>query len=420
MPSALRSLGGAVSVFLLLCTNAFAQEPPLSLKDLIDEALKSNPEIQAAEAKASAMSERISQAGSLPDPILSTGYQNGGFNGYTYGESVDSWWTFSLSQTFTYPGKLPLQEEAATFEAQAERANAEFVKRQVVGRVSEAYYDLSLTTKELDLTQARKPLASRLEEAALARYASGVGSQGEVIMAQVEKYMLIEKEEMAKRKKESIEAMLRREIGRKTTDQFGRVAENPPTRFNHSLDEILEKAKTHSPELIMQENLIQASEKKALRSKKEALPDVTLMGSYFNRGNGFDNMWALTASVPLPIFYKRKQGAGISEAAWNLATARRNLDAARFKTESEIRDNFAMIRASDRIMELYKSALIPKARQDIDAALAQYASGRIDASTTLAKLKAPFDYELTAWQQYVEREKAIARIKVFTGDMEDK
>ncbi len=36
----------------------------------------------------------------------------------------------------------------------------------------------------------------------------------------------------------------------------------------------------------------------------------------------------------------------------------------------------------------------------------------------LAKLKAPFDYELTAWQQQVLREKAIARIKALTGDLE--
>jgi len=79
-----------------------------------------------------------------------------------------------------------------------------------------------------------------------------------------------------------------------------------------------------------------------------------------------------------------------------------------------------MIRASERVMELYKNALILKARQDIDTALAQYASGRIEAASALAKLKAPFDYELTSWQQYVEREKAIARIKVFTGAMEDK
>jgi len=406
-------------LLLLRAGPVCGQDNPAYLKDLIDEALKNNPEIQAAEAKASAASLRILPSAALPDPVLSTGYQNGGFNGYTYGKSVDSWWTVSLSQTFAYPGKLPLQEEAATYEARAEKASAELVKHQVAGRVSEAYYDLFLVNKDLSLIQARKPLLAKIEEATLARYSSGVGSQWEVTMAQAEKYMLQEKEELARRKKDSIEAMLNREIGRGTAVSFGETPEPTPTPFSRSLDDILEMSHSRSPELAMQQSLIQASEKRALRSRKEAYPDVTLMGSYFSRGNGYDDMWALTASVPLPLFYKRKQGAGIGEADLNLETARKDLDTARLRIESEIRDNYAMIRAADRVLELYQKALIPKARQDIDTAFAQYSSGRIDAAAMLTRLKTPFDYELTQWQQFVEREKAIVRIHVVTGDLED-
>jgi outer membrane protein TolC len=420
MSSFTRSLGGLACILLLLCTPALAQDPSVSLNDLIDEALKNNPEIQVADAKAASASERISQSASPADPMLSVGYQNGGFNGYTYGDSQDSWWMMSLAQTFPFPGKLSLQEDSSTLEAQAEKATAERVKREVIGRVSEVYYDLILATKELDLIQARRPLLSQLEQAALARYAAGAGPQEEVIMAQTEKYMLIEKEEMAKRRIESIKAMLNREIGRRASTSIGHPLDAPPTPFQYSLEELLERANTEAPELVMQQRSIQASEKKLSRSRKEALPDVTLSAAYFSRGNGFDDMWALTASVPLPVFYKSKQGAGITEAAWNLAATRNELDGTKLKIESDIRDNLAMIRASERVMELYKNALILKARQDIDTALAQYASGRIEAASALAKLKAPFDYELTSWQQYVEREKAIARIKVFTGAMEDK
>jgi hypothetical protein len=71
-------------------------------------------------------------------------------------------------------------------------------------------------------------------------------------------------------------------------------------------------------------------------------------------------------------------------------------------------------------MQLYRKALLPKSRQATDAALASFSSGRLEASMALVKLKAPFDYELTAWQQQVQREKAIARIKAMTGDMEAK
>jgi outer membrane protein TolC len=142
------------------------------------------------------------------------------------------------------------------------------------------------------------------------------------------------------------------------------------------------------------------------------------MGKYSSRGGGLEDMAELTFSVPLPLYYKNRQAPGISEASWMNASAQKELEASKFKAASEIRDNLAMIHAADRIMQLYRNALIPKSRQVIDAALASFSSGRMEASMALAKLKAPFDYELTAWQQQVLREKAIARIKALTGDLE--
>ena len=216
------------------------------MKDLIDEALKNNPEILSAEAKAASASERISQSASPADPMLSVGYQNGGFNGYTYGESQDSWWTLSLAQTFPFPGKLSLQEDASTFDAQAERATAETMKREVMGRVSEAYYDLVLTDQRARSHPGTKALSHQLEEAALARYAAGAGPQEEVIMAQAEKYMLIEKEEMAKRRIESIKAMLTGKSAVGATAPIGRPVETPATPFHYTLEELLEKASTQA------------------------------------------------------------------------------------------------------------------------------------------------------------------------------
>ena len=95
------------------------------MEDLIAKALNNSPEIKAAEAKAAAAAQKAPMEGSLMDPMLSVGYQNEGFKQYTYGESVDAQWMFSLAQTFPWPGKLTLQEEAAVLEAEAENASAD-------------------------------------------------------------------------------------------------------------------------------------------------------------------------------------------------------------------------------------------------------------------------------------------------------
>lgn len=410
---------GIVAIFLAVIPPVlFAQD--LILTDLIATALQNSPEIRAAEARATAMSQKVFMEGSLMDPMLSLGYQNEGLKEYNYGETPDAQWMFSLEQTFPWPGKRSLQEEAALLTAEAEQASAEMVRREVVLKVTQAYHDLVLITKELDLIQARMPLVSQMEDIALKRYAAGTLTQDEVLMAQAEKYMLQEASVMAVSRKESAEAMIRQAMGSADAAPLGRPSEPMPTVFTYTQDELVERVKRESPEIRMKEKLMLASAKRLERSRKEALPDVTVMGKYSSRGGGMEDMAELTFSVPLPLYYTSRQAPGISEASWMNAVTQRELEASRFKAASEVRDNLAMIQASERIMQLYRHGLIPKSRQAIDAVLASFSSGKLDASMALNKLRAPFDYELTAWQQQVLREKAIARIRAMTGDMEAK
>lgn len=77
-----------------------ASAEDLDLDKLIVEVLSGNHEIIAAQTKAETSEFRIPQAATPPDPMLSVGYQNEGFQRYTYGEEQGAQWMLSLSQTF--------------------------------------------------------------------------------------------------------------------------------------------------------------------------------------------------------------------------------------------------------------------------------------------------------------------------------
>jgi hypothetical protein len=47
--------------------------------------------------------------------------------------------------------------------------------------------------------------------------------------------------------------------------------------------------------------------------------------------------------------------------------------------------------------------------------MAGYSAGRVEAITVITRLKALLDYETLYWAQFVEREKAIARIEAVAG-----
>ncbi|HWC00425.1 MAG TPA: TolC family protein, partial [Bryobacteraceae bacterium] len=96
--------------------------PPLDLRDLIRETLQNNPEVLAAQKRYEAARQRPTQASSLPDPMVSLGYNSVGnpLPGAGLGREVLANVGVMVSQEVPFPGKLKLQGEMASKEAQAE------------------------------------------------------------------------------------------------------------------------------------------------------------------------------------------------------------------------------------------------------------------------------------------------------------
>ena len=393
---------------LLLGNSSFAQE--LKLSDLIDEALKNNPDIRASQAKVEAAKYRIPQVKSLPDPMVTVGYQNVGLSRYSYGDYPESQWMFTASQMFPYFGKRALKGEMAERDAESLQAMDEALRLRTIARVKELYYDLFLSYKNIDVLRDKADLFLRIEETALARYKAGKSPQQEVIMAQTEKYMLFEKEEMFRQKILSTEAMLRATIGRESKSPLGRPAEPSPSPFDPDMDRVLKKAYEQSPEIKSRERMVEAAKAKLAMSKKEYYPDVTVGASVFPRGGEFQEIWGLTATFNIPVYSKTKQSPGVQEANASVFQARHELDSMNYTIAAAIQDNYSMLRAADKLMDLYKNGLIPKTYQDFELALSGYSTGRIEAIVVITRLKTLLDYDILYWGQFVEREKAIARL----------
>jgi outer membrane protein TolC len=409
-------------IYFLLFTFHFslsfsANANDLTLTDLIEEALRNNPELLISETKVAALGYKVPQAKTLPDPMFTFGYQNEGLNKITMGDEPDSWGILSLSQTFLFPGKLALKGEMAAKDMEGQKAMYQVTRLKIVATVKQLYYDLFLAHKNIDILQESAKFFERIEDAATARYSSGMGSQQEVIMAQTEKYMLLEKEAMQKQRIEILSGMLNTTVGRHANDPLGRPANLTQTTYAYSVDELIQKAKTGSPEIRSKEKMVEAADARVKMAQKEYYPDFTIGASYFPRTKGLQDMASLTAAINIPIFYKTKQDQALLEASANLLGAKRELTSTEFMLSSAIKENYSMAQTGEKLMTLYKDGVAPKIRQDFQLALSGYATGKTEAITAISRLKALLDTELLYWAQFVEREKAIARLEALTGEI---
>jgi outer membrane protein, heavy metal efflux system len=399
---------------MFIAPYAFADD--LKLEELIEEALKKNPELLAYESMVTASTYRVPQSKSLPDPMFMFGYQNEGWRRYTYGEMLGAQWMFSASQTIPFPGKLSLKGEMSERESESLRASYESARLKTILKVKELYYNLFLMYKQIDLIQDKAVLLKQVEDAAVARYSAGMGSQQEVLMAQTEKYMLIEKEEMLKQKVQSLEAMLNTTTGRDVNAPLGRPLDLLSAESDYSMDTMIKTAMEKSPEIKLRDKMIAAAEAKVRIMQKEYIPDFTISAGYSNRAGGqFEDMWSLTTTMNIPLYYKTKQKQAVLEAESSLTVTRHELEGTKLMISASIRDNYSMMKSAETLMRLYKNGLIPKTRQDFEMSLAGYMTGKVEAITVITSLKSLLDYEFLYWGQLADREKAIARIEAVSG-----
>lgn len=428
----------AVAVCVLpAAMTASAQE--MDLRSLVSEALKNNPDLAAAQSRIESARHRVPQASALPDPSVSVGYTNSpSLQKYTFGDDFDSVWATSLSQQIPFPGKLIQKRNVASKDVEVIRAQLAALRLQTVSKVKELYYDLFLAHRTADLLEDRVKLFDQVEKAALARYASGLGDQRDAVMAQSEKYMMLERLEMSRQKIGVLETQLNAQLGRDVLTPVGKPAEPVITPYGRSLNELLAKASFDAPDVKTGQKSLEKAQAKVSAAKQEFFPDITLAAGYARKGfktsqgqpqsqdssssNGptpqkqnWEDMWSGTVSLTIPLWFWVKQSEGLKESKADLSEARHVLESARNMAASAIRENYLQVTSADRLIGLYKAGTIPKSRQDFELAAAGYAGGKGDIAGVVTRLKGLVDSEISYWGIVAEKQKAEARLESVTG-----
>jgi len=162
---------------------------PTSLTELLAEAEKNNPQIEAARQNWHAAKQVPTQVSTLPDPQFTLQHLSVGsprpFAGYT--NSDFAYIGLGVSQDIPYPGKLKLRGEIAKREADVSQQQIESMRRAVIAEVKAAYFQLAYLSKTLAILESDGELLKQIEQVADARYRSGMGTQQDILQAQLQR-----------------------------------------------------------------------------------------------------------------------------------------------------------------------------------------------------------------------------------------
>jgi len=395
--------------------HAVDQNPPepLVLSDLIQEALARNPEIVAARQQREASLQRIPQARSLEDPTLSVHWWNFP-QSFNLGRADNT--IIGLSQKFPFPGKLALREAVASRSAEVTEQALRAKERDLIARVKQAYYDLFLAQKAIQIHHEQIDLLKQFVEIATAKFRAGTGSQVDVLKAQVELSSLHQQLPVLEQGRDTAQAKLNQLLDR--DPRFPLASPQPPGegRFDKDLDDLYQVATTARPELKAADLEVQRNVQSHALAQRQYYPDFDVAFQRFQNFQANDGFGAyLGMTLPFAFWTKPKYDAAVQEAAAAIAVARADLQTLENVTRFQIRDLLAKVRASWEVAVLYKTTVLPQAQQGVEAARAGYRTGRTGFLDLIEADRAWRGFQLEFYRALVEREHRLAELEQVIG-----
>ena len=280
--------------------------------------------------------------------------------------------------------------------------------------MKQAYYRLYYAYAGLDVLDRDRQLLQNLLRITEARYSVGRAAQQDVYKAQTELSIIDTRTVQLEREKGAREAEINSLLNRPPNSPLGRPAEFQPQEFVTTIEELYSDARTNAPMLRREEKMIQRSELAVNLARKEYYPDYAISGGYFNQGS-MPAMYQFRVDFKLPAYFWRKQRAGVTEQALDLAQSRRNYEATNQSLFFRIKDDYLMADTSSRLMKIYGQTVVPQATLTLQSSLASYESGSVDFLTIFNNFVTVLEYELNYYEQLQNFYLALSRLEEMTG-----
>lgn len=381
----------------------------LRIRWAIDEALRTNPELQAAKLRWDASKERILQARSLDDPTLSFTY----FGEQAQTRVGEKQAGFTASQKIPFYGKLRLKGEVAKNEAGIFEEKYRTLEREVIAKTKSSFYELYWVYKSIKIDEENKGLLQRFAKIAEIKYATGKATQQDVLKAQVELSKIMNELITLEQLKETAIARVNILLNRHPEMPLGIPEEVNITELTVSLEELYQKAKKISPELGISKYRIERDKAAYKLAKKQYFPDFTfglnytlindLPSSVLSSPVGESrDSYTGTLSINIPIFQKRKYDAGVREANARLKSSEKTLRNIENMTLFGVKDFHFKVQTAERLVKLYRDSIIPQAEQSLKAAEIGYQAGQVDFLNLIDSQRILLDFNLAYYRSVVD------------------
>lgn len=416
----IRAVSTGLVVTLSLVTNAQAQAPstttpPLALTDIIEEATRVSPELAEAQHRYAAAQQRPAQARSLPDPMISAGYNAVGkpFPGAGLGREPVANIGVMATQSLPYPGKRAVQAQMASREADAEQPQITAVRLNIIARVKQSYYRLSYADTASEVLTRNRDLLDTLLKVSENRYAVGQAAQQDVIKAQTQLGILELQLERLRQERRTREGELNALLARPSGTPVGTPEPLALPPFDLDLAQIQQTGVEHSPMLERDQIMVARNVLGEQAARLDYKPDFAISGGYYSMGR-MPAMYEFRFDVTVPL-QRARRAAAVVEQRQLAEASRRAFETTRLSLQGRVEEEYQMASSAHRLAVLYRDAVLPQARLALESSLTSYQTGAVDFLSVLTNFATVLEYEMSYYEELASFHTAVSRLEEMAG-----
>ena len=385
----------------------------IQLGPFIQEAIQNNPEVVAAQAQVVAMRERVPQSHALDDPELTVRLWNTP-NSLDVTRSDRT--IYGLAQQFPFPGTLSQQEHIAEKVMEQAKQRLAGKKREIIAAVKVAYYELFYAHQAIEIHHQEATRLKQFFESATAKFRVGKGTQVDVLKAQVEQSKWFQHLPILEQQQETARAHLNTILNREPLAPLGLPVAPVGESRALSLEHLQKQALQQRPEILESALAVEQFDSTIKLAKLHTYPHLRVEVQRWQNRNADDGFGGIVSiNLPFSFWTKPKYDAGVREAMAHREVAQFKKRTLENQTRFQVQDLVAQIQAKRKILDLYKTTVLPQAKLTLKAAIAGYRTDRNDFWDLIAADRALLTYQLEFVRTVVDWEQVLAKLERVVG-----
>ncbi|MCF6250166.1 MAG: TolC family protein [Methylococcaceae bacterium] len=421
------SIYKTASFFILLVLSNIVNAEPvavLTLQSALDIAVRDNPSLAQIQARSEAMAAIPSQVGTLADPVISFNALNLPVDTFDTRQENMTQLQGGISQAIPFFGKLALREQAATYQAEAATFDVTEARFRLLRDVKKIWWALFYLDRALEIIIVNQNLLRQFVQIAQTKYEVGEGLQQDVLLAQLELSKLLDTEIRLTGAIDKAKAQMNALLNLAANHPFKipeKAQEDLPTLQAES--QLFKQAENYRAILASRRVSINAAQSRLDLAKKNFFPDFKVGAFYGGRDNTLAgreraDFLSLKLSMNVPIFAATKQQKEVDQRSKELLQQRYALQDQWNNVRAEISSAYSDFHQSKNQTVLFKSGIIPQARQTVASMLAGYQVNKVDFLNLVRSQITLYNYETQYWQALTQANQDLAQLTAMVGKEE--